>query len=46
MRIEVNINSNMFTWAIARTGYELHDFAIKFPKIQEWIDQKKKPTIK
>lgn len=46
MRTEVNINSNMFTWAIARAGYDLSDFAIKFPKIQDWLDQKKKPTVK
>jgi Zn-dependent peptidase ImmA (M78 family) len=46
MRTEVNINSNMFTWAIARAGYDLADFAIKFPKIQDWVDQKKKPTVK
>lgn len=46
MRTEVNINSNMFTWAIARAGYDLSEFAIKFPKIQDWVDQKKKPTVK
>ncbi len=46
MRTEVNINSTMFTWAIARAGYDLSDFAMKFPKIQDWVDQKKKPTVK
>jgi Zn-dependent peptidase ImmA (M78 family) len=46
MRTEVTINTNMFTWAIARAGYDLSDFAIKFPKIQDWVDQKKKPTVK
>jgi Zn-dependent peptidase ImmA (M78 family) len=46
MRTEVNINSNMFTWAIARAGYDLSDFAIKFPKIIDWVNQKKKPTVK
>ena len=46
MRTEVNINYNMFTWAIARAGYDLSDFAIKFPKVQDWVDQKKKPTVK
>ncbi len=46
MRTEVNINSNMFTWAITRAGYDLSDFAVKFPKIQDWLDQKKKPTVK
>jgi Zn-dependent peptidase ImmA (M78 family) len=46
MRTEVNINSNMFTWAITRAGYDLSEFAIKYPKIQDWVDQKKKPTVK
>lgn len=46
MQTEVNINANMFTWAIARAGYDLSDFAIKFPKIHDWIDQTKKPTVK
>lgn len=46
MVTKVNINSNMFTWAIARAGYDLSDFAIKFPKIQDWVDQKEKPTVK
>ncbi len=46
MKTEVNIKSNMFTWAIAQAGYELKGFAIKFPKIQDWLDKKKKPTVK
>lgn len=46
MRAEVNINADMYTWAIARAGYNLSDFAVKFPKIQDWVDQKKKPTVK
>lgn len=46
MRTEVNINANMLTWAIARAGYELHDFSSKVPKVLEWIDGSKKPTIK
>ncbi|TDO28799.1 ImmA/IrrE family metallo-endopeptidase [Sediminibacterium goheungense] len=46
MRTEVNINADMYTWAIARAGYNLSDFAVKFPKIQDWVDQKKKPTVK
>lgn len=46
MRTEVNIKPDMFTWAIARAGYDIQDFAVKFPKIQDWLDEKKKPTIK
>jgi len=46
MRSEVNVNINMITWAIARAGYELDTFTIKFPKIQKWLDGEKKPTVK
>lgn len=46
MRTEVNVNASMLTWAIARAGFELHDFTIKVPKVQEWISGAKKPTVK
>jgi len=46
MGTEVNINTNMLTWAIARAGYDLYDFASKVPNIFEWIQGEKKPTIK
>jgi len=46
MRTEVNINPNMITWAITRAGYELNEFSAQFPKIQEWLEDKKKPTVK
>lgn len=46
MRTEVNINADMLTWAISRAGYDLHEFSIKLPKIVDWIDGTKKPTIK
>lgn len=46
MRTEVNVNANMITWAINRAGYELHEFSAKVPKVQEWIEGTKKPTVK
>ncbi len=46
MSTEVNVNANMLTWAIARAGYELHDFTAKLPNVQEWIEGTKKPTVK
>jgi Zn-dependent peptidase ImmA (M78 family) len=46
MRNEVNVNTHMLTWAIARAGYELPVFAEKFPKVLEWLDGHKKPTVK
>ena len=46
MRTEVNVNANMITWAINRAGYELHEFSAKVPKVLEWIEGTKKPTVK
>lgn len=46
MRTEVNINADMITWAIARAGHDLHEFLTNSPKIKDWIDNKKKPTVK
>jgi Zn-dependent peptidase ImmA (M78 family) len=46
MRTEVNINVNMLTWAIARAGYDLHEFANKVPNIIDWVNENKKPTVK
>jgi len=46
MSQELNIQPNMITWAIDRAGYQLDDFAQKFPKILDWLNGKKKPTVK
>jgi hypothetical protein len=46
MRNEVNVNNNMLTWAITRAGYDVPAFAEKFPKILEWLEGQKKPTVK
>ncbi|MBU1370067.1 MAG: ImmA/IrrE family metallo-endopeptidase, partial [Bacteroidetes bacterium] len=46
MRNEVNVNNNMLTWAITRAGYDMPAFAEKFPKILEWLEGQKKPTVK
>ncbi|HKK63112.1 MAG TPA: ImmA/IrrE family metallo-endopeptidase [Bacteroidales bacterium] len=46
MRTEVNINADMLVWAISRAGYDLHEFSTKLPKIVDWIEGTKKPTIK
>ncbi len=46
MRNEVEINANMITWAISRAGYDLHEFAIKLPRVNDWIEGSKKPTVK
>ena len=42
----INVNTNMLTWAITRAGYDVPTFAVKFPKILEWLEGQKKPTVK
>ena len=46
MRTEIDINTNIITWAIARAGYELQEFIAKVPIVQKWIKGEKKPTVK
>ncbi len=46
MSQEVNINVDILTWAITRAGYQLHEFTEKVPKVREWIEGKKNPTVK
>lgn len=46
MRSEVNVNANMLTWAIVRAGYELQTFIEKFPRVKQWLEGEKKPTVK
>lgn len=46
MRTEVNINGNMIAWAIVRADHELDEFIAKFPNVQDWLENKKKPTVK
>jgi len=46
MRTEVNINTEILTWAIDRAGYELNDFFTKLPNSKKWIEEGKKPTVK
>lgn len=46
MKTEVDINTNMIIWAIARAGHDLQEFISVFPKVKDWLDDKKKPTLK
>lgn len=46
MRTEVNVNPTMLTWAIARAGFELQDFLMKFPNVQKWLENVKNPTVR
>lgn len=42
---EVNINTDMLTWAIDRAGHDLDEITVTFPKLKEWMEEKKKPTF-
>jgi Zn-dependent peptidase ImmA (M78 family) len=46
MRTEVDVNANILTWAINRAGYELPGFIEKVPNVLQWIEGRKKPTVK
>lgn len=46
MVAEININPAMLTWAIARAGYVVEEFLIRFPHVKKWIELIKKPTVK
>lgn len=46
MRTEVNINTNMLTWAISRAGFDLNEFMLRVPNVQKWLDGEKNPTVK
>jgi Zn-dependent peptidase ImmA (M78 family) len=42
---ELNINPNILLWAVDRAGHEVDEFAFTFPKLHDWLDEKKKPTF-
>jgi len=42
----INIDANMLTWAIARAGYDVSEYAIANPRIQDWLDGTKQQTVK
>jgi Zn-dependent peptidase ImmA (M78 family) len=42
---ELNINPNILLWAVDRAGHEVDEFAFTFPKLNDWLDEKKKPTF-
>jgi len=42
----VDITPGNIRWAIARAGYKFQDFAEKFPRVLDWLEDKKKPTLK
>lgn len=46
MSIEVEIKKNIIEWAISRAGYEIHEYLVKNPLVNDWLNESKKPTVK
>lgn len=46
MAATVHINSEILTWAINRAGFDLPDYIDKHPRVQQWIEGKKVPTVR
>ena len=42
----VNINPKILTWAIERVGKDVDNFLILNPKVRQWIEGIKQPTLK
>jgi Zn-dependent peptidase ImmA (M78 family) len=42
----VDVNPELFRWAIIRSGLPEDKLYSKFPKIDDWISQKRKPTFR
>lgn len=36
----------MLSWAITRAGYDLNNYAMENPKVQNWLEGTKQPTVK
>jgi Zn-dependent peptidase ImmA (M78 family) len=46
MPTTANINNKILTWAISRAGFDLDKFKEKHPKVRQWLEGEKKPTVK
>lgn len=42
----VNISEDRYRWAIQRAGYSVDDYVAKYPKMADWMEGVKQPTIK
>jgi Zn-dependent peptidase ImmA (M78 family) len=45
MSIELNIAPDLIQWAIERAGLPLEEVVLKDPRIGDWLNDKKKPTL-
>lgn len=46
MVVRVEVNPEFFPWAIERARGDLEEFALRFPKLTEWIAGEAQPTLK
>ncbi len=46
MSARVHIPPRMITWAIDRAGYVVDEFAEMHPRVLQWLEEKKQPTVK
>lgn len=46
MSNKIDINADLLIWAVNRAGYNVEDFMPLFPKLKDWLENKKKPTFK
>lgn len=46
MSNKIDIKADILTWAVKRAGYSVEDFISHFPKLKDWLENKKKPTFK
>lgn len=46
MSQHIHIQPKMLTWAIRRAGFELDDFADRYPKVLDWLNSVKQPTVR
>lgn len=42
----VDVAPELLVWALERSGQTEHDLAIRFPKLEEWVDGAAKPTLR
>lgn len=46
MPARIEVRPEMLTWAITRAGFGLPEFVDKNPRVSDWIEGKKQPTVK
>ncbi|WP_164112197.1 MULTISPECIES: ImmA/IrrE family metallo-endopeptidase [Sphingobacterium] len=48
MAVTIPVKEHIITWALARAGYDLTAFSLKYPslKVEKWLYGEKQPTVK